>query len=163
MELALLERRLKRSALLNFFMSLMGMLMLTSVLYGLIFERASLLKGKDGGLIVLVIPGSLVFAWVMLKRAREFWPAHESVVYRALSDDSRDLVWLHLTTGMFSALTLNFRNGEFYRVHANEEDKRTLLAFAMRRAPHAILGYGDAERKAYRALVKAATAGRPTQ
>jgi hypothetical protein len=157
LELELLERRLRSTARQNVFIGLMSLLAVASIGHAIATEPKRIFRGEDGWMTLALIPACLALAAVMLKRAREMSPPHESVVYRALHDDPRDLVWVHLTTGLFSAVTLNFRNGRFFRVYANDRDKQVLLAFVMRRAPHALTGYGDAERKAYRAIVRAAT------
>lgn len=150
----LLERKVKRTALENLFIGAMGLLLLAASVGGLVFAPAVVLK--DAAAALFAIPAFAAFSSVMLKRAWELWPAHESVVCRALRDDPRDLVWVHETTGMFNALTLNFRNGRFYRVHASEAERRVLLDFALRRAPHALVGYDDHVRRQYRALVREA-------
>jgi hypothetical protein len=152
-ELELLEKRIKRSALQDMFIGLLLLLMAALVVVGAVTQWNSP-NGKPWFMVLL----GLMFvgvAWLMVNGGLAQWNPRATRLYLAVTGDTKDVVWVHLTRGSVNAMKVHFSNGEVTTVHASRKDGERLLGFMLQRAPHAIFGFGPEQQKAYFERLKA--------
>ena len=151
-DLALLEKRIRRTAVQD---GLIAVVMFAMALLVLFAAWSTTKAGITGRTAVVGLFG-LAFvwvAWLMFDSARALWPARESTVYKELSGDGKAIAWAHLTTGSLSATKVYFLDGTMCTIYAGKRDSETLLNLVAQRAPRAILGFGPEQQAAYAALV----------
>lgn len=151
-ELALLEKRIRSTAVQDALIAVVVFAMALGVLFGVWSTSKAGITGRTAmvGLFGLAF---VWVAWVMFDTARALWPAQESTVYKELSGDGKAIAWSHLTTGSLSAIKVYFVDGTMCTIYAGKRDSEALLGFVGQRAPHAILGFGSEQEAAYAELV----------
>jgi len=152
-DLDLLEQRIKRSAIQDFFYAAVVLALAVLALVGAA-TRVVAADYSQAAFIALLGLCMGLGSWAMAQSGRALWPARSSVVYRAMTGDAKSIAWAHLTAGSTSAIKVYFLDGEMVTLYANRRDAETLLAFVHHRAPHAIFGYGPEQQRLYAERVK---------
>jgi hypothetical protein len=113
---------------------------------------------EDSHPSVILLGVGAVFALVggwQARYSRRLVPVARSAVRRALLDGSTEIVWAYAAVGSrTSAVDLFFRDGASVRLLAPRADREVLLGLVQERCPHALLGYGEVQERAYRAIRK---------
>ncbi len=152
-DLDLLEQRIKRSAIQDFFVAASVLALAALALVGAA-SRVMAADYSQAAFIALLGLCMVLASWAMAQSGRALWPARSSVIYRAMTGDSKTIAWAHLTTGSTSSLKVYFLDGDMVTLYANRQGAETLLAFVHHRAPHAIFGYAPEQQRLYAERVK---------
>jgi len=156
-DLDLLEQRIKRSAIQDFFVAAAVLALSALALVGAA-TRVMAADYSQAAFIAFMGLCTGFASWAMAQSGRALWPARSSVIYRAMTGDAKSIAWAHLTTGSTSAIKIYFLDGDMVTLYANRRDAETLLAFVHHRAPHAIFGYGPEQQRLYAERVKSSRA-----
>lgn len=150
--LILLEKRIRWSALRNALIALVVFALALIVLAAAGTRARTTLDPKTA---MVAVFGALFLwaAWVMAGNARRLVPVKASRVFRELSGDARGIAWTHLTVGSYSAINIYFLDGTMCTLYASRRDCEKLLELVTQKAPHAILGFGREQERAYAYLV----------
>lgn len=146
-ELELLEKRIKRSGLQDILVGVVMFVMAALVAVGAVTQWSSP-NGKPWFMIFI----GLVFvgvAWLMVSSGLTQWDPRATRLYVAVTGDTKDVVWVHLTRGSVNAMKVHFNDGEVTTVHANRKEGERLMGLLLQRAPHAIFGFGPAQQKEF--------------
>lgn len=157
--IAVLESRLRATAILNWVMAASGLavgLVLATVTVG---TAKTSTYGQVAFVFVMTL-GAFAMTWVMVQTARALHPIRGSIPYRALTEDATALAWAYFVLGRSSGIKLHFIDGDMFHVHTNRTDGALLLELVRARAPHAILGYGAEQQRLYTERVRTHTASR---
>ena len=152
--LELLEHRIRRTALQEAAIAVVVLGVAGVVLAAAAFRARTQFDAKT-----MVVGGfGLVFLWVtwiFVQNARELWTPQDARVWLQLTGDAKEVAWAHRTQGSVNAVKIYFLDGKLCTLYAGKKDGEALLAFVQDRAPHALIGFGADQQKAYLERVRA--------
>lgn len=102
--------------------------------------------------IAAMAAGGCIAGWMIISGARANLPPTETRVYKALAGDAKEVAWAFQKVGKANGVEIYFTDGDMTSLTARGDDAQALLRFIHERAPHALLGYGDAQKAAFASL-----------
>jgi hypothetical protein len=151
----LLERRMRGTAIDHFTTAGATVLLGLFLLVGSIAQSMNV--GVDAKLVILGLGGvgALALSSRFVGQGRALWPARSAKLYRALEGEAKGVAWVYRSIGNATGLVIGLVNGDLIELVATMSDSQTLLAFVSERAPHALVGYTEEQKKLYEEVVKA--------